>query len=483
MIWKRPLFWLLIFSFAQSLHAGFVLWLDSPRRDNPYDPSNSNHVPFATATPTIYVTPGPSDTPSNTPTPTPNLDLLASYEPPYEVTNTLWVTGTASVETGVDALGSSIALTLGAGSTLTGGSPGQSACISGQIVSTGNPYCVLYNDCLAGGINSLGMDILPKAPNQSLAFSYKASAVSVNQSFLVQLASHNVTDGGYYRYEFSPTDTAWHKLVIYFPGSAGTPLFAQPSWAAVQPWATTADEIQSVLFEPLPGAGSQNYSICFDDVDFSGEPVPSPTPTPIVTIGPSMIANYEPPENISNTLWVPNTPSIETGVDISSTVALSVVAGSPLPGGSSGQALNMAGTIYIANSSYAATYNDLTTGGTASNGMNVTSFAPNSGLEVSYQASTFTVAAGVSFLIVLASKNVTDYGFYRYEITPADSNWHQVTIYFPGGAGPNYFAQPSWGAPQAWTATVSCLQSVLYEVIPAASPAPYSISFDDLSFY
>ncbi len=92
-------------------------------------------------------------------------------------------------------------------------------------------------------------DVTTYTPNNSITFDYKAGVANVQ--YRIAVVMEGVTDYGHYQYIWTPTDTAWHTMTVYFPG-AGSPALSQPTWAAPVTWNKTA--LGCIQFYPIrPG--------------------------------------------------------------------------------------------------------------------------------------------------------------------------------------------------------------------------------------
>lgn len=527
----------------------FLLWLDTPTRSNPLDPK-SNAYKAPQATPYSYPTAYPSNTWTNTPpatntpaatpsfsstftsspavsatftptsspvlsatstptispfspTPTPlptHGSLIADLENNLTQDRTLW--NGAPILTVKDSLGSTLNPNpWGPSSGTLGGAYGTSsysACISGnmliQIPPSQYPYCFIAFELIPSGSappssGGVDTDITPYSPNLGLKFDYKAGAAGV--LYRVKLISTLVTDFGYYEWNFTSADAAWHTATVYFPGTPGaTNVFAQPGWGAARPFDST--KIGAVMFEPVPQASTAvAYNLCVDNLTFAVAALPTPNPTPTFGTG-TMVANFE--NNSANDVTLaPFSQAISIGSDAASTVApkpwtasSGTAPGSNASGPASSYAGCYSGTLIAQNPAggvypYGVMELLLAPSGWGNGGgaVDVTPYAPSKRVIFDYKAG----AAGVQYGIQIITSNVTDYGFYEYVFTPADTNWHTQVVYFPDAAAAYTpkFAQPGWCAVKPWNAALA--GEFLIRAVPVTgSPVTFSICIDNLRF-
>lgn len=185
-------------------------------------------------------------------------------------TTNLWggsVTAVANGTGSVPSHSSNITYATASGSTLTGGTSGTSAWLSGTMGQDGAPY-----DAYAQFDLNLGApptDLATYAPTHALSFSFKANAASVGKQVYVNFIDTTITDYCWYRFIWTPSNTAWKRYTVYFPGGAGPLFFAQPSWGTPRPWPSVEPNVTHVMFQPVAGASSAlpfDYQI--DDITF-----------------------------------------------------------------------------------------------------------------------------------------------------------------------------------------------------------------------
>ena len=522
--------------------AAFPFWLNGPTgRSNPHDPASPLYVPPATLPVTPLATPtwtnvatatnaptatsvptsgggtptaSPTVTPTRTATAVPptatasptaagiatptatatpggHSSLVANFEDNTNNAVDLW---SAPILTVKDAYAGTTQSPNPwvANSGTAGGAYGASnycGCFSGhmlQQVPPTYPYAYLGLELTPGGSASggPGVDVTAYSPNQGLQFDYKAAAAGV--AYRVQLATTEVTDSGYYEFDFTPADTAWHTLTVYFPGQPGaTNSFAQPAWAAQKPFDIT--QVGAVMFSPMvQTSAAVDYSLCVDNVTFAVAAAPTP---PALTTG-TPIMNFE--DNLNNNLTLaPFSQTVDTGMDTYGTTMVNNpwTASSGTLGGAYGTSAycgRINGTLVQqvpASNIYPFAVMELQLAlngyGNGGGKIDVTPYAPNQRLVFDYKGA----AAGVSYGVQLVTQNIADYSFWEYDFTAADTNWHTVVVYFPGAAFTPRFTRPTWGANQALVWDPTQVGEVLYRVIPQNSgPVNYDLSVDNVHF-
>lgn len=185
-------------------------------------------------------------------------------------TTNLWGGTVIAVANGVAtpaSHSSNITYGTAAGSTLTGGTSGTSAHLSGTMGQDGAPY-----DAYAQFDFNLGSpptDLATYAPTHKLAFSFKANAASVGKQIYVNFIDTTISDYCWYRYIWTPSTTNWTRIVVNFPGAGPSPVFAQPGWGVARPWATVEPTVTHVMFQPVAGAVSAvPFDYQLDDITF-----------------------------------------------------------------------------------------------------------------------------------------------------------------------------------------------------------------------
>ena len=537
----------LIFITAPAWGAAFGFWLDAPSRSNPFDPKNPDHMkatPFvfpvappantftktatltqtpvftATASPTqspyFSPTPSASATPSSTespyfsPTtsPTPSMSptmapthsaLIADFENNATNDRTLWNGG--AVFTVKDSVSSQNPNPWGPTSGTAGGAYGASsfaACMNGtmavQIPPNQYTYCFIAFELVPGGSanwnqGGLDTDVRSYSPNHGLSFDYKAGATGVGTLYRIKLVSTDVHDFGYYEYDFTPADTAWHSVQVYFPGVSGvTALFAQPAWGAAVPF--DASHLGAIMVEPIPQtSGAVNYDLCVDNLSFA---VPAPaTPVPSPTFGTgTMIMDFE-NNSAANVDNAPFAQSVSTGLD---SLGSSILPHPWAPNSGSGPGSNAGG----ASSLYAGCFSGsliqqvpatntypyavmellLAPSGWGNGGgkVNVTPLAPGNRLIFDYKAGT----AGIQYSIQIITQNISDYSFYEYFFTPSNTSWNTQAVYFPGSAFSPQFSK-TWGMAAPWDPTQ--VGEILVRPVPSnGGPVNFDLCIDNLRF-
>lgn len=463
-------------------------------------------TPTVSATATRTATQGPTFTSTLTLTPGSHTSLICDFEQAGTNDRTLWNGG--PVLTGKDGSGSTLSPNpFGPADATSGGAYGSSGfagCFSGTMVMQNGgagiwPYCFMAFELIPGGTgqgaSTPDVDVTAYSPNNGFSFDYKAAAAGVQ--YRVKLASSTVTDGGFYEYLFTPADTAWHTMEVWFPGTAGAPrVLAQPGWAATKAFDKT--HIGGFLFEPVQSTtAAVAYGLCIDNLtlavtDASTLPTSTPTPTAVVTHG-ALIADFESVGTNDRTLW--NDGPVLTVLDsVGSTNskypwgATSATAGGAY--GASSYAGCYSGTM-VKQDGAASIYPytligfELLPGGTAPPppagagvDTDISAYCPNNGFKFDYKAG----AAGVDYRVKLTSTLVTDFGYYEYIFTSVDTAWHTLEIWFPGTPGaPRVLAQPGWAAAKAFDKTK--IGGILFEPVQSTSAAVnYDLCIDNLTF-
>ena len=466
-------------------------------------------------TPTI--TPTFTVSPSITPTFTPGAHgpVVANFESPPN-NKTLWNSGGLGIQ--VDGYGSTLNPDPWTSTSATAGGAyglsGFSGCISGVIAKSAGsnyPYCELQMELVPGGSaagsSAPSTDVTPWCPTSALTFDYKAGAAGVG--YTVSLITPDVGDYGYYQYSFVPSDTQWHTLTVYFPSATGGPKFAQPSFAAPQPFTET--NIGAIQFSVNAlTTTAQPYSLCVDNVTFGQGTIVSPTTTPSFSASPTvtpyagtptltetptmspsatathgpLVDNFENNAANANTLW--NGGAVGTTADNfgSSLKPMPWTATSGTSGGGYGTSSYsgcISGTIAKSvgtNYPYCELYLELIPGGWKAAGpaVDVMPWALSQSLTFDYKGS-----AGIGYTVSLITPNVYDYGYYQYSFTPADANWHTLTVYFPSAAYTPSFAQPSYAVPLPFTPNQVGAIQFSVNALTTASQA-YSLCVDNVSF-
>lgn len=283
-------------------------WLDRPTsRSNSHDPASPNYVTNTPTGPTNTFTDTPTWTPTKTPTwtNTPPAGATNTYTPTPTITNTpcaschtalvadfeeadnsvdLWSGAISTSSSGnAGAFVGAFASTISpnpwvAGSATAGsGNPGSCGCVSGTVGEQASPWPWVSYQFNLGAVAGTDVNVSAYATNHGIKFDFKAAAAGV--AYRVRVKQQDVTDSGFYGYTFTPSDTAWHTLTVYFPGyGGGQPEFAQPSWAAAQPFGTVMNGIEFIAVGSASAATT--YGFCVDNVTFAVAVQPTDTPTP-----------------------------------------------------------------------------------------------------------------------------------------------------------------------------------------------------------
>jgi hypothetical protein len=230
----------------------------------------------ASPPPTRSPTPAP---PTFTPAPTPALSpvptqLIANFNGGIAD-----VANGGNVQMQASASNSTISQSAGPSSTLSGGT-GSSLHLTGSIGRDDGTgvFAVAQISIFNGWTWAY---IPPAAPDHALTFSYQADAISVGQQLRV---SFQTGTDGLYSYVFTPTDTAWHQITVYFPDVSGpsfTPqLVASPGTPA---WSVGVFDIRAILFDIVPSTtAAQSFGFSVDDIHL-GEPQSNSSPAQIAS--------------------------------------------------------------------------------------------------------------------------------------------------------------------------------------------------------
>ena len=438
-----------------------------------------------TATPTNTVGgPTATPTPTNTIPAGPHGALVADFEDNTANDKTLWDTSAVTIYHSLDTFGST--MTQAPWTATSGVAPGAgnsssyAACIDGNLLQDGPPnypFAQLTLELISTGGKSDGtgafVNVSPYSPSNGLKFKYKAAVANI--PYRIILIQNGVTAYNHFRYDFTPTDTAWHTMNVYFPGSGSLPVFAQP----YGPFVTfDPTHIGGISIYPLPTASAHAYAICIDDVTFAADPYVPAGHTALVT-------DFECNTCNDRTYWDTSAATMFSSVDsFGSTMTQNPWGASSAVAPGAGNSSNFAGCIDGSlqqdgppNYPFAQIVMELIAGGsTAAGGGTTVDVSSYQGLQFKYKAT----VAGIPYRVVLIQSTVTDYGHFQYVFTPSDTAWHTVNVYFPGiGPVPQQFSKPYGSTP--WDATK--IGAVTFYPLPVAgSTHNYGICVDDVTF-
>jgi hypothetical protein len=289
-----------------NLAVAFPFWLDSPTRSNKYDQKSPFHtpVPVGTITDSPTASPTPSSTPvpgspTDTPTPTPIYTATNTQvsSPTFTFTPTPVVTSPVvdnfeGPDATVDNWGFPVDVTCTSNSSIVAEPNGDTSWVAGDANAAGNgggsavhltgSLAVSSADPLAH--IDLNLNASGATTDTSLSaftgvqFDFKADAAGVTYNIGLenQASAPPAGDSGFYEFQFTPADLAWHTYVVYFPpvpiqgypatvGSTIIGYFTQPGWAAPVAWTNKAGIIRIM---PEPEAASVNYGMWIDNVGF-----------------------------------------------------------------------------------------------------------------------------------------------------------------------------------------------------------------------
>jgi hypothetical protein len=231
---------------------------------------------------TLTPSPTPSQTPvppTSTPAPTTALSpvptpLIANFN--GGITD---VANGGNVQMEANSSSSTISQSAGPSSSLSGGT-GSSLHLTGSIGRDDGTgvFAVAQISIFNGWTWAY---IPPAAPDHALTFSYQADAISVGQQLRV---SFQTGTDGFYSYVFTPTDTAWHQLTVYFPDVSGPSFTPQLVASAGTPaWSVGVFDIRSINFDIVASASAaQTFGFSVDDIHL-GEPQSNSSPVQIAT--------------------------------------------------------------------------------------------------------------------------------------------------------------------------------------------------------
>jgi hypothetical protein len=204
-------------------------------------------------------------------------------------------TGVLATDNGPAATGTHCAYISGTLNAYNGTGPYPAAWLAFELVPGGS----------ANGF--AGTDPTINATVSGIRLDYKADAAgTVATSCVVQYQVMLVsTDAGagntdYYQFTFTPADTNWHTLDIYFPASApylnhAINTFGQAGFGTPYAFSSTP-KIGAVLIRPvIPGSGTANYGIKVDNISFNA-PV-APQPAAIDDGNGNLLTDFEPFNN------------------------------------------------------------------------------------------------------------------------------------------------------------------------------------------
>ena len=213
----------------------------------------------------------------------------------------------------------------------------------------------------------------------------------------------------------------------------------------------------------------------------------TPTPTATATPHGPLVADMK--NNTANNITYWNNGGIVQFHDSSST---SSVATPPGWTASSGTGPGSGGTDYAAcwsgtlapaaSNPYSFLGFEIIPGGSISASgsggawTTVAPYATNNGFSFDYKAG----AAGVTYQVQLTTQEVTDYDYYQFKWTAPDTNWHTISVYFPGTAAANVLKQVGFGAVKAFNP--AHVGAILFQVIPQSTAMAYSLCVDNVTF-
>jgi hypothetical protein len=415
---------------------------------------------------TFTSTPSPSASPTFTATPTqPSTCVTAGVGPSvidFENTNCGVTEYGEGVWVSVDGSGSTASpATWAAGSQIappgSGNSSSRAGCMSGSMVQEVAPTTYPYTDLqLPLAVAPATVNVGPHSTNNGLSFKFRAAVAGVQYKLMLQQGFADP-----YQIRFTPNNTNWNTYNVYFPGVSTSGLkFAQPSWAAAQPWTTNISRIDVGPVASVTGA--LPYDFCIDDVTFNLPVAPAPYPATLL-----LSAEY----GIGTDEWGGTMSASD--IDATSTITGYQGAGSTLPGGTSLGSFCINGSIGAGVNPYAVGIMRLNAAGTA---VNISTASTNQSVKFSYKANTLK-----TFRIRVTSPSITDYDYYHFDITPTDTAWHEQVIYFPGTApAAQCFAQGGWGAAIPWATVAADVISMDIMVFDPAGA--YDVCIDDFNF-
>jgi hypothetical protein len=449
-----------------------------------------------TSTPTLTLT--PTQTFTNSPTPAVTAThgpLVANFENNTANDKTLWNGGAVLV--GSDTYPGTVppaAWTASSGTAPlgTGNSSNFVARLDGtmaqQVYSCpGNPSACVWSYAFiafelipggdAGGAGNPGVNL---SAYYGVTFDYRAGAAGINYRIFLKSAGPN------YEYDFTPSDTNWHTMTVYFPSTGAANIFTVNGGGTTSP-ALDLTSVGAIQVEPVQNASAnENYDISVDNITM----VTAPPPTPTMTPTPSMITCIMCFDGSSVLVsdYSANVLAAGAGIDtncgsgstvnpynVSAMVPGNVLSG-PFGTDTGSNAVRIQGN---AGPDFVVLEIPFVGGGCpqCSTFTDVTAYAPNQRITFDYKA---TVAGGMSYIMQFVQEDFPsgNYGYYEYTWTPADTSWHTVSVYFPTGSGTPKLTLPGTG-PAFNPAKAGELE---FGPTWHASATPYDITIDNIRF-
>ena len=445
-----------------------------------------------------------------TPTATPTIGpIVANFENSPSTANDNW---NQPIVTGFDTDGTTLTpFPWAAGSQTAGNGPSAtgsySGCMSGTIaVQNGAtsiyPFAYMALDLTpsgnVGGSGGAGTSVAAYSPNNGLQFDYKGTA---GVSYVVQMIDTNAGCGDFFQYQFTPADANWHTLAVYFPGVAAPAVFSQPNYgcSATSLNLASVGAVQFKVVAPLTPASPEAYSLCVDNVTFAVPAAPTAPALDVsggVNTAGQVITTFEyAPFSNASTIWP--SPGFAVTVNQDSTDSAANAMTIPVGGNwantssvaDNGPTLSGSSCIEMAGTTVASGYATIMAlfnnsgypqaGGGGVSSVNIESVSPNKRLVFDYKAGAASV--GQTMIVQLITQDITDFSYWNYIFTPADTNWHTLIIYFPDAAFSPKFSRP-WGTPavEPWEPA----QASGIEIGPTSpsSAESYDIKVDNLWF-
>ncbi|HTB21250.1 MAG TPA: hypothetical protein VK914_00940 [bacterium] len=410
---------------------------------------------------------------------------------------------------------------------VTGTVGDQTGCTPGPSCTDPYPYAYMSFDLAQGGTSGTNFaNCLPYSPNDGFQFDYRAGTACV--TYEVELISANINGSteAFWQYTWTPPDTNWHTVDVYFPASStwytpqagwtppsGVNVLFEPTY--VTDVAFDPTQVGAFEFKPVAPINepAQAYDLSITNLTFAA-PVASSGPALDVSGGVNtagtVISTFEyatsaPAANtelgggtgplaasgpdpevawqadggtvLNNSPWSATSQTAANGPTLSGNACMEfsgnvdtggyAVAEFAFDGSATG---NLYGT---ANPNYPG-YNAGQAPGTAYAG-NIESLSPNKRFVFDYKNGVNGENEQIN--VQFCTQAAPNYDFYRYLFTTAgDTNWHTVVIYFPDSPyGPQFTEFPGTCTP--WTPS----ESEMIEIGPTA-PGNFDIYLDNLWF-
>jgi hypothetical protein len=152
------------------------------------------------------------------------------------------------------------------------------------------------------------------------------------------------------------------------------------------------------------------------------------------------------------------------------------------PGNGGGSAVHLTGTLGPSASDQLC-HLDINLNATGSS--TDTSVSMFTGVQFDFKADNAGVTYNIGLENQASAPPTGDSGFYEFQFTPADTNWHTYTVYFPPlpiqgyPATVGYFTQPGWAAPEPWNNKIGVIR---FMPEPESNSVTYGMWIDNVQF-